>query len=165
MEIPDNDVYHTSEAPHLPRILFRLFPRMAAQRCHNDDGLSLRREAQATEIPHLFEHLILEIQNQVRRGEGTPFCGETQWDWVVDPQGRFYVTVDYDNEMVALGAIRLAECIINSVDDKTFSQIDMTREMTRLRDIARLTRRRHAPLLTVGATLPAPQTDAPVRSA
>lgn len=151
VEIPETDAYTTSERPRIPRILFKLFPHMATQRCYNDGGHSLRREAQATEIPHLFEHLILEIQDQVRRGIGSPFAGETQWNWTVDPRGRFYVTVDYDNEVVALGAIRLAERIINALDSKDIAQIDMPREIGRLREIARLSRRFHS--------CPAPRTE------
>src|SRR5579864_2225787 len=141
VEIPDSDAYTTVEAPRIPRILFKLFPHMATQRCYNDAGHSFRREAQATEIPHLFEHLILEIQDQVRRGVGQPFAGETQWNWTVDPRGRFYVTVDYDNELVALGSIRLAERVINALDSKDIGQIDMAREITRLRELAKLSRR------------------------
>ena len=143
VEIPESDAYTTSDAPHIPRMLFKLFPHMAAQHCHNDAGHSFRREAQATEIPHLFEHLIIEIQDQVRRGTGVPFAGETQWNWTIDPRGRFYVTVDYDNEVVALGAIRLAERLINALDSKNIMQIDMPREIARLREMAKLSRRHH----------------------
>lgn len=141
VEIPETDAYTTSEAPRIPRIVFKLFPHMATQRCYNDAGHSFRREAQATEIPHLFEHLIIEIQDQVRRGMGVPFAGETQWNWTIDPRGRFYVTVDYDNEIVALGAIRLAERVINALDSKDIAQIDMGREIGRLRELAKISRR------------------------
>jgi len=141
VEIPETEAYTTQEVPRIPRILFKLFPHMATQRCHNEDGYSFRREAQATEIPHLFEHLIIEIQDQVRRGMGVPFAGETQWNWTIDPRGRFYVTVDYDNEIVALASIRLAERVINALDSKDIAQIDMNREITRLRELAKISRR------------------------
>ena len=141
VEIPETEAYTTQEVPRIPRILFKLFPHMATQRCHNEAGYSFRREAQATEIPHLFEHLIIEIQDQVRRGMGVPFAGETQWNWTIDPRGRFYVTVDYDNEIVALASIRLAERVINALDSKDIAQIDMNREITRLRALAKISRR------------------------
>ena len=141
VEIPESEPFTTHERPRIPRILFKLFPHMATQRCYNDAGFSFRREALATEIPHLFEHMIIEIQDQVRRGVGQPFAGETQWNWTVDPRGRFYVMVDYDNEIVALGAIRLAERVINALDSKDIGQIDMAREITRLRDLAKLSRK------------------------
>ena len=141
VEIPETEPFTTHERPRIPRILFKLFPHMATQRCYNDAGYSFRREAMATEIPHLFEHLIIEIQDQVRRGVGQPFAGETQWNWTIDPRGRFYVMVDYDNEIVALGAIRLAERVINALDSKDIGQIDMSREIVRLRELAKLSRR------------------------
>jgi len=143
VEIADPQSYTTHGEARIPRRLFKMFPRMAAQRCCNDGGYSFRREAQATEIPHVLEHVILEIQDQVRRGSGAPFAGETQWNWTRDPRGRFYVTVDYDNEIVALGAIRLAERVINALDSKDVACLDMGREIARLRDLARLSRRHH----------------------
>jgi hypothetical protein len=141
VEIPESEPFTTHERPRIPRILFKLFPHMATQRCYNDGGYSFRREAFSTEIPHLFEHMIIEIQDQVRRGVGQPFAGETQWNWTVDPRGRFYVMVDYDNEIVALGAIRLAERVINALDSKDIGQIDMSREIARLRELAKLSRK------------------------
>lgn len=141
VEMPDTGSFTTEGRAHIPRILFKLLPQMASQHCFNDGGHSFGREAQATEIPHLFEHLIMEIQNQVRRGVGAPLSGETHWNWTVDPRGRFYVTVDYDNEVVALGAIRLAECLISALDRRDITRIDMAREIGRLREIAKLSRR------------------------
>lgn len=145
VEMPDTGPYTTEERPHIPRILFKLLPQMATQQCFNDEGLSFGREAQATEIPHLFEHLIMEIQNQVRRGIGAPLSGETCWNWTVDPRGRFHVTVGYEHEVVALGAIRLAECLMNALDRRDIAHIDMAREIGRLREIAKLCRRLNAP--------------------
>ena len=144
VEMLETEAFTTEGRPHIPRILFKLLPQMATQHCFNDDGLSFRREAQATEIPHLFEHLIIEIQDQVRRGVGAPLSGETCWNWTVDPRGRFYVTVDYDNELVALGAIRLAESVIDALDSRDLARIEalnISREISRLREIAKISRR------------------------
>ena len=145
VEMPETEAFTTEGRPHIPRLLFKLLPQMASQHCFNDDGHSFRREAQATEIPHLFEHLIIEIQNQVRRGIGLPLSGETRWNWTVDPRGRFYVTVDYDNELIALAAIRLAESLINALDRRDIARIDMGREIRHLREIAKISRRLSAP--------------------
>ncbi len=148
VEIPETDAFLTGEAPRLPRILFRMFPYLAAQRCYNDLHLSFRREAENTEIPHLFEHLLLEIQKQVRRGivNTDPISGETEWNWTIDPRGRFHVTVGYDNEIVALASIRLAERIMCSLDTREIGEIDIDREMKRLRELAKASRRFIAPL-------------------
>ena len=148
VDIPETDAFLTGEAPRMPRILFRMFPYLAAQRCYNDLSLSFRREAENTEIPHLFEHLLLEIQKQVRRGivNPSPISGETEWNWTVDPRGRFHVTVGYDNEIDALASIRLAERIMCSLDTREIGEIDVEREMKRLRELAKASRRFIAPL-------------------
>ena len=145
VEIPDTEAFTTVDRPHIPRILFKMLPQMASQRCQNDGGHSFRREAQSTEIPHLFEHLIMEIQDQVRRGIGVPLRGETRWNWTVDPRGKFHVTVQYDSEMVALGAIRLAERVINALDSRSIACLDMAREICRLREVAKISRKNGSP--------------------
>jgi hypothetical protein len=64
----------------------------------------LSPECRRTEIPHLFEHLIIELQSQAQPAE--VLRGETEWNWTIDPRGRFHVHVDYENELLAIGAIR-----------------------------------------------------------
>ena len=136
VEMPNPDCYSTKHAPHVPRLLFKLFPHLARHRCENDHGLSFRRECRSTEIPHLFEHLIIELQGQVRR------CGvlkgETQWNWRVDPKGRFHVYVEYENEMLVLGAIRVAERIVQALDSREIDNIDVEHEIEELRKLAEI---------------------------
>jgi hypothetical protein len=138
VEMPDPDRILTSQAPHLPRLLFRLFPHLATHRCDNGQGYTFRRECRETEIPHLFEHLIIELQAQAQPVE--VLRGETQWNWGIDPRGRFYVFVDYENELLALGAIRLAERILACLDRRALEAIDPEAELSRLRELARLGR-------------------------
>ncbi|MCL5103287.1 MAG: hypothetical protein M1133_04125 [Armatimonadetes bacterium] len=136
VEMPDPNCYSTQHAPHIPRLLFKLFPHLARHRCENDNGYSFRRECQSTEIPHLFEHLIIELQGQAH-GSGT-LKGETQWNWRVDPKGRFHVYVEYENEILVLGAIRVAERIIQALDNRRIEGIDVEEEIKRLRELAKL---------------------------
>jgi hypothetical protein len=136
VEMSDPDCYSTKHAPHIPKLLFKLFPHLAAHRCENENGFTFRRECRSTEIPHLMEHLIIELQGQVR-GAGT-LKGETQWNWRVDPKGRFHVYVEYDNEVLVLGAIRVAERIIQALDSREIDHIDVKTEIERLRKLAEL---------------------------
>lgn len=136
VEMADPNCYSTKHAPHIPRLLFKLFPHLARHRCENENGYSFRRECQSTEIPHLMEHLIIELQGQVRRAG--VLKGETQWNWRVDPKGRFHVYVDYDNEMLVLGAIRAAERIIQALDSRRIDQIDVEAEIEQLKRLADL---------------------------
>lgn len=143
VEMPDPNRYTTDHVPHLPRCLFRLFPRLAEHKCHNDHGHSFQRESLSTEIPHLLEHLIIELQTQAQ--QHLALRGETQWNWRVDPRGTFHVHVEYENEQLVLAAIRLAERIVNAIDRREIDQIDAQREVERLRELARLGNELRAP--------------------
>jgi hypothetical protein len=136
VEMPDPDRCTTEAVPHLPRSLFRLFPHMAHHKCHNGHGYSFKREAMATEVPHLLEHLIIELQAQAQHHE--VLKGETQWNWRVDPRGTFHVILEYQNELLVLAAVRLAERIVNSLDAGDVEAVDLAAEMARLRQIAAL---------------------------
>lgn len=138
VEMPDPDRFMTSQVPHLPRMLFRLFPRLTQHTCENDQGLSFRQECRKTEIPHLFEHLIIELQLQAQDTE--ILRGETAWNWREDPRGQFHVYVDYENELLAVGAIRLAERVLNALDRRDIECLDIKSEVSRLRDLARIGR-------------------------
>ncbi len=138
VEMPDPERCTTDCVPHLPRSLFRLFPHLAHHRCYNGNGYSFRREAMATEVPHLLEHLIIELQRQAQHHECLK--GETQWNWRVDPRGTFHVHVEYENEQLVLAAVRLAERIVNLVDRGELETMDLAREMERLRQIAQIGR-------------------------
>lgn len=134
VEMQDPNRYSTEHAPHIPRLLFKLFPHLARHRCDNDNGYTFKKESRATEIPHLFEHLIIELQGQVHKSK--ILRGETQWNWRIDPRGRFHVYVDYENELLVLGAIRLAERIINALDDRHIDAVDIEREIEKLNVLA-----------------------------
>jgi hypothetical protein len=144
VEMPDPDRCMTDCAPHVPRGLFRLFPHLAHHKCHNGNGYSFQREAMATEVPHLLEHLIIELQSQAQKHQ--TLRGETQWNWRVDPRGTFHVHVEYENEQLVLGAIRLAERMVNMLDNDEVEAIDLEKEMERLRMIAELGQEIRPPL-------------------
>lgn len=141
VEMPDPDRFHTSQVPHLPRMLFRLFPHLAQHRCDNDLGLSFRQECRQTEIPHLFEHLIMELQAQAQHADVLHLSGMTEWNWRVDPRGRFHVYVGYENELLAVGCIRLAERILSALDQRDLEMIDTECEIERLRQLAEIGRK------------------------
>lgn len=136
VEMPDPDRCTTDCAPHVPEGLFLLFPHLSRHKCHNGNGYSFKREAMATEVPHLLEHLIIELQAQAQHHD--VLKGETQWNWRVDPRGTFHVHVEFQNEQLVLAAIRLAERIVNALDRGDIEAIDIEHEMFKLRQIARI---------------------------
>ena len=147
VEMPDPDRYTTDKFPHLPRKLFQMFPHLEHHECDNVRGKTFRKECQATEIPHLLEHLIIELQGQALPHSG--LSGETQWNWKVDPRGRFHVYVQYENELLVLAAIRLAEKIINSLDNRELILLDMQKEIESLKEIAQLGQKLNSSLAPV----------------
>lgn len=138
VQMPESGRFTTHGLPHLPRRLFRLFPQLSKHKCDNDYGYSFKRECQDTELPHLLEHLIIELQSQVL--PTGVLRGQTVWDWRVDPRGRFHVYVDYEDEVLAIACARLAERIIKAIDDRDVDALDIEAEMDRLRAISRLGR-------------------------
>jgi hypothetical protein len=133
IEMSEAEHCRTNEHPHLPDTLFDILPAIRNHRCDNEEALSFEAEAQDTEIPHLFEHLVIELQVQVIGGS---LSGETSWDWTRDPHGWFHVSVDYDNRELALGAVWLAMRIIRAIDERHPDAIDMDHEIARLRGVA-----------------------------
>ena len=136
VEIHDPARYTTHTIPELPRCLFELFPHLARHQCHNGQNRSFAEEALETEVPHLLEHLIIELQSQI--SDGGTISGETEWNWRKDPRGMFHVHLDYQDEYVVLGAIRLAERIMSAIDEEAIALLDVEREVARLRELARL---------------------------
>jgi hypothetical protein len=153
--------FRTGDAPHLPRKLLQLFPDLALDECLNDFGLSFEKECEDTEIPHLFEHLVMEMQGQATAPRRA-LTGVTYWDWTVDPRGCFHVEIDYENLFLAIGAVQLAERLINAIDQRRPESVDLDGELMRLKALAELTcvgsvGRRSTP----GASKPGPATGPP----
>jgi len=138
VQMPETGAFTTLGMPHLPKRLFRLFPQLNRHKCENDYGYTFRRECRDTELPHLLEHLIIELQSQAEP-HGL-LCGQTMWNWRQDPRGRFHVYVDYTNEVLAIAAVRLAERIIKAIDGRDMEHVDVEVEMVRLKEIARIGR-------------------------
>lgn len=136
VEMSDPNRFTTDKAPYIPATLLQLFPQMAEHECENGKGLPFDQECMATELPHLLEHLIIELQGQVRLSP----ClrGETHWNWHIDPRGRFRVYLRYENELLVLGAIRLAEQIINAIDRHRIEEIDAEADVHLLEQLASL---------------------------
>jgi len=136
VEVADPERYSTEAAPHVPESLFRLFPHLTRHKCRNGRGHSFRREAMATEAPHLLEHLIIELQNQACHHER--LCGETEWNWRIDARGLFHVYLEYENPLLALAAVRVAERIVNCLDKHQPDEVEVEHEMAYLKEVAEL---------------------------
>lgn len=103
------------------RILW-LMPNLANHVCVNDtEGESLGPELVGTELPHLFEHIIIELQGKAASGSAV-FTGHTSWLDELDETGPdgyalMRTTVTFRNDFVALTAAGQALEIIRWMVD------------------------------------------------
>lgn len=87
-----------------------LLPGLARHTCENDAGASLLVELHDTETAHLLEHVACELM--ALSGSPRSLRGETAWDFARDGRGVFRVGLEFDNDVVALGALKEAAVIV-----------------------------------------------------
>jgi len=84
-----------------------LLPGLASHTCSTGDARSFIEEIADTEVPHLFEHVVLELMAE--SGSPRDLLGETAWDFRRDGRGVFRVSLEYDDDLVCLGAVKSAD--------------------------------------------------------
>lgn len=89
-------VIHTSDLPLTYGLLDQKIKSVFYNECFNSYKLPFKVEVQATEIGHLFEHLILEYLKIIAENKGLSVCfsGETSWDWQKLGYGVFRIDLN-----------------------------------------------------------------------
>jgi len=100
----------TSLSPAIVDRALEALPGLASHRCLNDDGRPFAEELADTEVPHLFEHVVLELMAVA--GSPRSLKGETAWDFRRDGRGVFRVSLEYDDDLVCLGAVKCASALV-----------------------------------------------------
>lgn len=88
---------NTKNYPLTYLIIQRNLPSVLRTKCYNEKHLSFYEEIKATELGHLFEHILLEylcLQKSVVCKQSAVFNGRTKWNWIKNPYGSFEITVD-----------------------------------------------------------------------
>lgn len=132
VRIPAEEPLRTSAYPELPRLALELLPGLAKHDCRNADGRRFVVELGDTEVAHLFEHLTLELM--ALAGSPRTTTANTSWDFRRDGRGAFHVEIAYDNDLVCLGAIRLAERVARYLLTEA-EPPDIAAEVARLREL------------------------------
>ncbi len=90
--------YTTRPVPQTLPLLELMLPRIFAHKCFNNFNRSFKKEAAETELGHLFEHILLEFLCQYKFSEEKKrtirLKGLTEWNWVHDPKGIFYISLN-----------------------------------------------------------------------
>lgn len=111
--VGDGDPLRTSADSAIPKRAIEALPGLLTHRCENDKHAAFAEELGDTEVPHLFEHVVLELM--ARSGSPRSLRGETSWDFRTHGRGVFRVSLEYDDDLVCLGAIKLAEQVMEFV--------------------------------------------------
>jgi hypothetical protein len=132
VRIDDDERMRTAGDDEAVRRVFDLLPGLKRHVCDNVEGLTFAEEITDTEVPHLFEHVVIELM--ARSGSPRGLKGETQWDFSRDGHGVFRVSFEYDDDLVCLGAIKTADSVMAHILDGT-APPDIDLETARLRGL------------------------------
>ena len=102
---PDGPV-RTVDVPDIDRRAKTALPGLIRHRCTAHARGLFALELEDTELAHLFEHVALELM--VLAGSPRRLQGNTTWDFGRDGAGVFRVSLEYDDDAVAVGAVRFA---------------------------------------------------------
>ena len=87
-----------------------LFPHLPEHACVNDEGTRFGLVMDHTDLPHLLEHMVIDLQVQ-RSNSDKVFTGVTRW--VDRAAGVASIEMCYSDDLVALRAFRDAVDMIN----------------------------------------------------
>lgn len=95
----------------MERVLAR-FPDLASHACVNEAGSSFGDAMLRTPIPHLFEHLVIDLQARDAADGAAVFVGTTEW--LDKERGSALVEVSFENDLAALRAIKEAAAFLDA---------------------------------------------------
>lgn len=113
VQVEDARAMRTSLDETIAGRALAVLPGLANHRCFNDAGRTFAEEIADTEVPHLFEHVVLELMAEA--GSPRSLKGETAWDFKRDGRGVFRVSLEYDDDLVCLGAIKAADRVVRFI--------------------------------------------------
>jgi hypothetical protein len=94
----------TSVAIDLAPRALELLPGLARHTCENGSAHGIIAELADTETPHLLEHVAAECM--ALAGSPRTLRAATDWDFARDGLHVYRVGLSYDDDLVALGALR-----------------------------------------------------------
>lgn len=136
--VTDQSYLRTSHSRDLPERAVGLLPGLRRHTCDNDAELDFVRELRDTESAHLLEHVACELM--ALSGSPRSLKGRTAWDFARDGRGVFRVTLEFDDDLVAMGAldeaVRVVEWLLAGEDGGAAPDVDaVVARLARLRTV------------------------------
>lgn len=109
------DVELAKTCPHntSPALIARLradYLHLPHHACVNDKGTTFGAVINDTPLPHLLEHMVVDLQVRASDGSQT-FVGTSEW--VCEKTGRARIEISFADDLVALAAFRDAVEALN----------------------------------------------------
>ena len=100
--------------PELAARVRAAHPHVPRHACVNGAGDTFGAVMEATSLPHLLEHLVIDLQTQAAPPDASPdtaYVGITRW--TDENAGRAHIEVSFTDDLVALRAFRDATRFLN----------------------------------------------------
>lgn len=133
VRVCDPALARTFAVPGLAERAVELLPGLARHTCDNGSAHGIVAELADTETPHLLEHVAFELM--ALSGSPRTLRGETAWDFSADGPGVFRVRLGYDDDLVALGALRAGVACVDWLMALTAEKPDVDAAVARLREV------------------------------
>lgn len=98
-------------SPALMRRVLARFPDLPRHACINEAGPTFAAIMDRTPLPHLLEHLVIDLQTRAATDPAASFVGTT--DWIDEAAGTARIQVSFTDDIVALRAFRDATAFLN----------------------------------------------------
>lgn len=126
----------TTSFPGLASRVVEVLPGVVRHRCECGSSHGIEAELADTETPHLLEHIALELM--VLSGSPRTLRGDTRWDFNTDGPGVFRLTLEYDDDLVALEALKRGTTIVEMLladDDVPEIEVAVGDAVVRLKEL------------------------------
>lgn len=115
----DRVICEVTLAPTAPRLttpalaarITHAFPNLPRHACVNDEGDTFGAVITHTTLPHVLEHLVIDLQTRADPRPDAVYVGTTEW--VDEFARRARVEVSFTDDLVALRAFRDAAHFLN----------------------------------------------------
>jgi len=125
VRVADRALARTSSVPTVAPRALELLPGLRRHSCENGSAHGIAAELADTETPHLLEHVAFELM--ALAGSPRSLRGETAWDFSADGVGVYHVRLSYDDDLVALGALKAATGVVEWLMDTAEEPDGLTR--------------------------------------
>lgn len=98
-------------SPALIRRVCARFPNLPHHTCVNESGPVFASVMERTPLPHLLEHLVIDLQTSASICSDVSFVGTSEW--IDEEAGTARIQVSFTDDLVALRAFRDAAAYLN----------------------------------------------------